>query len=267
MTLCICVLALYIYRHRKGETGRIDSVLISVVGGFQKTFFFMGRGGQTIVDHYMLLASTQKKNEALENEVAYLRTKLAALQEVDGENIRLRRGMDLKGDVSHKLLAAHVIAHDISSDYYGVRIDRGKEHGLVPGMGVISPGGLVGRVLRVSAGFSDVLTLRDPTSNIDVVIARSRVRGILSGQSGELGCNIKYVDQLDDVRPDDTVVASGFGNIFPKGLLVGYVRQVVPDRNGVIKTVTVKSAVDIYKLEEVFIVFPPPEPEKTSKQS
>ncbi len=267
LTLCVCVLALYIYRHRKGETGRIDSILIAMGGGLQKNFFFLGKGGRTLFDHYLMLANTQVKNEGLEKELAYLRTKLAALQEVDLENSRLRQGLAFKGDVPQKLIPAHVIAHDVSADYYGVRIDKGSESGLTPGMGVISPSGLVGRVLRVASGYSDVLTVLDPTSNVDVVVQRSRVRGVLSGESGGLSCHIKYVDRLDDVIPDDTIVSSGFGNIFPKGLLVGYVTSVLPDRNGVIKQVRVKSAVDIYRLEEVFIVVPPPEPEKTPKQS
>jgi len=266
VTLCVCVLALYIYRHRQGETGRIDSVLLSVSGGLQKNFFFLGKGGRSIADHYLMLANTQIRNEGLEKEVAYLRTKLSALEEVDIENSRLRKGLDFRSDLTQKLLAAHVVAHDISSDYYAVRIDRGSKDGVKPGMGVISPSGLVGRILRVSDAYSDVLTLLDPTSNVDVVIQRSRARGVLSGKSGELRCTMKYIDRLDDVTSSDTVVASGFGGIFPKGLLVGYVTDVEPDRNGVIKNVTVKSAVDIYRLEEVFIVLPPAESEKAVKQ-
>jgi rod shape-determining protein MreC len=119
----------------------------------------------------------------------------------------------------------------------------------------------------VTPNYADVVTVLDPTSNVDIVVQRSRVRGILSGLEGELSCTLKYIDRLDDVLKDDTVVASGFGNIFPKGLLVGQVTSVTPDRNGVIKAVTVKTAVDIYRLEEVFIVVPPPEPEKAAKQS
>ena len=75
---------------------------------------------------------------------------------------------------------------------------------------------------------------------------------------------MKYVDRLEDVAVNDTVVSSGFGGIFPKGLLIGYVSAVIPSPNGILQTVTVKSAVDIYRLEEVFIVLPPAEPEKTS---
>jgi rod shape-determining protein MreC len=132
------------------------------------------------------------------------------------------------------------------------------------GLGVISPSGVVGRVHRVTKRYADVLTLIDPTSNIDAIIQRSRARGIISGQSKQMTCRMKYVDRLEDVAINDAVLSSDFGNIFPKGLLIGYVSAVVPSQNGILQTVTVKSAVDIYRLEEVFVVFPPDEPEKTS---
>ena len=86
----------------------------------------------------------------------------------------------------------------------------------------------------------------------------------MTGQAKQLTCRMKYLDRLEDVAVNDVVVSSGFGNIFPKGLLVGYVTSVVPSPNGILQNVTVKSAVDIYRLEEVFIVFPPAESEKTT---
>ncbi len=213
-TLSICVLALYIHRHRQGQTGRIDSFLIGSMGYFQKHSFYAGKGARSVV--------------------------------------------------TEKLVVAHVIAHDISSDYFGIRIDKGADEGMKVGMGVISPSGVVGRVLRVTPHFSDVITLLDPDSSVDVIIQRSRARGILSGESKSLLCTMRYVDRLEDVQAKDVVVASGFGGIFPKGLLVGYVTGVQPDTNGILQTITVKSAVDIYRLEEVFIVLPPAEPKKTS---
>jgi len=158
-----------------------------------------------------------------------------------------------------------VIAHDVSSDYFLIRIDRGERDGVTVGLGVISTAGLVGRVQRVTPSYSDVLTLIDPTSNIDAIIQRSRARGIISGQAKQLSCRLKYVDRLEDVAVNDTVVASGFGAIFPKGLLLGYVTAVSPNNNGILQTITVKSAVDIYRLEEVFLVFPSTEPAKTAE--
>jgi len=264
-TVCVCVLALYIHRHRQGQTGKIDNLLISAAGGLQKNFFYLGHGARSVLDHYLFLVNTQKQNDGLETEVTTLRARVAALQEVELENDRLRQALQFRETVEHRLVPAHVIAHDVSSDYFLIRIDRGERDGVTVGLGVISTAGLVGRVQRVTPSYSDVLTLIDPTSNIDAIIQRSRARGIISGQAKQLSCRLKYVDRLEDVAVNDTVVASGFGAIFPKGLLLGYVTAVSPNNNGILQTITVKSAVDIYRLEEVFLVFPSTEPAKTAE--
>ena len=181
-TLCICVLALYIHRHRQGKTGKIDNFLISATGTLQKNFYSVGNGTRSLWDHYLFLVHTQTQNEQLEKEAEGLRTLNAAMKEIQLENERLKKMLEFKQTIEQKLVASHVIAQDVSNDYFGIRIDRGTEDGVKAGMGVISPSGLVGRVLRTAPHYSDVLTLVDPTSNIDGVIQRSRARGIISGQ-------------------------------------------------------------------------------------
>lgn len=258
------MLAFYIHRHRQGRTGTIDNLLIATAAGLQKHFYYFSKGSRTILDRYVFLVNAEKERNELTKEVAYLKTKLAALQEVELENNRLRDALHFGEKIPEPLLAAHVVAHDVSTDYFAIRIDKGSEHGVRAGMGVISPSGLVGRVLRASSRYSDVLALVDPGSNVDAIVQRSRARGIVSGQSKTLTCRLKYVDRSEDVAVNDVVVSSGFHSIFPKGLVIGYVSAVIPDPNGILQTVVVKSAVDIYRLEEVFIVLSPAEPPKTS---
>src|SRR5690606_29394733 len=86
LALSICALALYVHRHRQGRTGFIDNVIISMTGHLQKQSVYFVRGAQSFIDHYLLLVNTKKENDELLKEVAYLRTKLSALQEVETEN-------------------------------------------------------------------------------------------------------------------------------------------------------------------------------------
>ncbi len=264
LAFLIAILSIYVHRHRQGKTGPIDNILIFMSGGAQKNLFYMTHGGRKVFDHYLFLVNAQKKNDELVKEIDLLRTKLTALQEVESENGRLRESLQFQHRLQSKLLSAHVVATDVSNDYSGIRIDKGALDGVQLGMGVISPSGLVGRVQRVSQSYSDILTLLDPTSNIDSIIQRSRARGIVTGQAKQMQTKMKYLDRLDDVAVNDTVVSSGFGSVFPKGLLIGTVSSVILGSNGILQLVTVKTAVDIYRLEEVFIVLSPPEPEKTS---
>lgn len=265
ITGVVCILALYLYRHRQGNTGKIDNFIIGMSGSIQKNFFYLGHGTKTIFENYMLLVNAKKQNEELQKEMESLRARLSTLQDVELENHRLRESLQFREKIRNPLVPAHVVAHDVSPDYLGIRIDKGANEGIKHGMGVVSPGGLVGRVRTVTAHYSDVATLIDPTSSIDVLIQRSRARGVLSGQSKTLMCKMKYVDRLEDVAANDTIVSTDFGNIFPKGLLVGYVHTVTPSSGGVLQSVVVRPAVDVYRLEEVFIVIPEPQSKTLSE--
>jgi rod shape-determining protein MreC len=264
LTAAVCFLAFYVHSHRQGRTSYVDNVLIALTGSLQRQASYFVRGIKAVFDHYVFLVNAKKRSEDLERELEYLKTKLAALHEVEGENDRLIQALRFKDSLDETLLAAHVVAHDVSSDYFGIRIDRGSNDGVEKGMGVISPAGLVGRVLRVTPQHSDVMTLSDPNSNIDVVVQRSRARGVISGQSTQNSCKLRDLDRLEDVVVNDTIVSSGFGGVFPKGLLVGTVTAVIPNPSQVLQTVTVRTAVDIYRLEEVFIVFPREKSKKVS---
>ncbi len=224
----------------------------------------MGQGIKKTIDHYFFLVNTKKRNEELEGEINILRSKVLSQDEILYENKRLQDELKLKAQEKETLLAARVVAHDVSPEFLGLRIDRGTKDGVEVGMGVIHTSGVVGRVQKVTPYYSDVLTLADPSSNIDVIVQRSRARGILSGQSKQLSCKLKYIDRLDDVVLNDILISTDFGHIFPKGLFVGTVTAVIPNSNGILQTISVKSAIDIYRLEEVFLVFPPKQSEKTS---
>ena len=267
LTITICVLAIYIHQHRQGRTTRMDNVLVLMTGVVQQNFFYLGRGSRALADHYILLVNAKKQNDELMKQLDVVKNRLALLQDIQLENRRLREALEFEEKLEQPVLLAHVVAHDASSDYFGLRIDKGSVDGVKEGLGVVSPAGVVGRILQVTKHYSIVQTLIDPASNIDVVIQRSRSRGILSGQSKQLQCKIKYLDRLEDVMVNDVVVSTDFGSIFPNGLVVGYVNVVIPTTTGILQTVLVKSAVDIFRLEEVSIVFPRLEPEKNSDQS
>ncbi len=256
ISLFTCTFSFYIFLHREGKTRFLDDMLIGASGTFQEGVFSFGKGVRSLFENYVNLVHAKKNNEELQKEVDSLKSNLTHYTEMEIENKRLRESLDLKSRVTHKLLSAQVVAHDVSSDYYSLRIDRGIKDGVKEGMGVVSPRGVVGRIFKTTDHYSDVLTLIDPTSNLDVVIQRSRVRGILSGQNKQLLCRLKYIDRLEDVLVNDIIVSTDFGTYFPKGLLVGYVTQANYNANGIQQTVVVKPAVDIYRLEEVFVVFP-----------
>jgi len=255
-TVTVCFLAIYIHQHRNGRTGRVDNLLTWMTGNLQENSGFLVNGVRKLANHYVFLVHAAKKNELLEKEIAEARQRLVQMQEVESSNRRLSSVLDFRSTLSNQTVPARVVAQDISPDFLGIRIDRGSRDGIRIGMGVIHPSGVVGTIARVSENFSEVLTLADPASSIDSVIQRSRARGIVSGESHSLHCKLKYMDRLEDVTQDDIVVTTHFGGVFPSGLLIGHVSDIVSTSNGILQNITVKTAVDLYRIEEVLVVVP-----------
>ena len=97
------------------------------------------------------------------------------------------------------------------------------------------------------------MCIRDSNSSIDVLIERSRAKGILTGWRGEV-CQIKFLGRTEDVMLGDSVITSGLGGVFPKGLEVGKVKEVDKKGWGVFQNAYVYPSVDFGKLEEVLVV-------------
>jgi rod shape-determining protein MreC len=122
-------------------------------------------------------------------------------------------------------------------------------------MAVISPAGVVGRVVLPSARAAKVQMLIDRNAAAGALIERTRAQGIVVGQGDSL--RMQYVPGTADVKPGDLVVTSGIDRIYPKGFVIGTV-DVVDRGPGTYHEISVRPAVDFSRLEEVLVVLTPP---------
>jgi rod shape-determining protein MreC len=141
-------------------------------------------------------------------------------------------------------------------------IDKGSSDALRGDMAVISPAGVVGRVILTSPRASRVQMLIDRNAAAGAMIERTRAQGIVVGQGEVL--RMEYVPGTADVRPGDVVVTSGIDKIYPKGFVIGTV-DAINRGTGTYHEITVRPAVDFSKLEEVLVVTTPP-PAITAEQ-
>jgi rod shape-determining protein MreC len=152
---------------------------------------------------------------------------------------------------------AEVIAREGMPWFRSITINKGREAGVALDAPVLSPTGVVGRVISVGPRAARVQLLQDRDSGAGVLIERSRVKGVVSGQvgfaessSGDLV--MKYVPEAADVVVGDVVVTSGQDRIYRKGLVVGRVHFVSP--GSLFKEVLVEPSARFEKLEEVLVV-------------
>ncbi len=147
---------------------------------------------------------------------------------------------------------AQVIAEDSTSWFRTIVIDKGLDQGVAEGMAVVVPEGVVGRVIRSSAGESRVLLVTDASSAAAALVQRTRTRGVCRGQGERLA--LEFALRQEDIRVEDRIITSGMGGVFPKGLLIGRVSSVERGQYGLFQGVVVEPVVDFSRLEEVLVL-------------
>ena len=205
---------------------------------------------------YIALQKVQEENTSLKQELQAMQI---ALQQERAEAQRtdnLRQLLELRERAKLDTVAAEVIAGAADPDFRTVTIDKGSSDDLATDMAVISPAGVVGRIILPSRRASKVQLLIDRNAAAGVLIERTRVQGVVMGV-GDGMLKMQYVPGTADVKTGDLVVTSGIDGIYPKGFVVGTVDHV--DRGaGAYHEITVRPAADFSRLEEVLIVRTPP---------
>ncbi|MCX7661399.1 MAG: rod shape-determining protein MreC, partial [Candidatus Omnitrophica bacterium] len=179
------------------------------------------------------------ENENLKKQISELKNLLNQLQEIHHENKRLKRLLDFKERSKFKLVASRVIGYAPDNYSSVVIIDKGRKNGIKEDMTVITPEGLVGRIIQADFSFSKVMLVNDPDFRVSCRIQRSRQEGIISGALGK-NLIMRYLPWDADIEVNDIVITSGLTDIYPKGIIVGRVTEINSDFVGINRYAVVK---------------------------
>jgi len=238
---------------RNREANFFERTIMSVFSPIMKPATRVSGFFEEAWDGYISLVHVHQENKRLLQLVKDLNARVVAGNEVHQANLRLARLLDMKTTVKAPTLSATVIGEDLTSWFRTLVIDRGSSSGLREGMAVVAADGVVGQVIKVSAASSRVLLLTDHSSGIAATIQRSRARGVVKGK-GEGLCSLEFATREEDVKVGDTVVTSGVGGVFMKGVPIGEVTMVKRGEYGIFQTVSIRPAVNSAHLEEVLVV-------------
>ena len=236
--------------HSNGIIGRM---VMAAVAPFQEGVTRSVGFCEYIWDHYLYVVSARHECDEVKRTLAGLRLEKSRYVESEQTCQRLHKLLEIKDSLSHNLLAAQVVGVDPSGWFHSIIINVGTRDGAVKGMPVVAPEGIVGQIVKVSFGYSKVMLMIDRSSAIDALVQRTRVRGIIEGKTDEY-CRFKYVLRKVEIDSGDVVVSSGFDGIFPKGLRIGFVKDVSKSRAGIFQNVNVEPFVDFTRLEEVLVI-------------
>ena len=241
-----------------GGLSLLQRGLLSAFSPLQRAIGWTVGGAGELWRGWAFHRETYEANRRLEQRVRQLETELQARSARAQEAERLRELLALRKAVPMDTVAAQVVGRDGVPWFRSLTIDKGEADGIDLDAPVVSPTGVVGRVFAVGPHAARVQVLLDRDGGAGVLVERSRVPGVVSGQvsaqaSGAEDLVLKYVPQRSDVAVGDVVVTSGLDHIYPKGLVVGRVRSVAAGA-GLFRDIRVEPSARFDRLEEVLVV-------------
>ncbi len=211
--------------------------------------------GITVIDAALMKA---EEVETLKMELAEAKSNTVTYNEVVAENIRLRQMLRYKEThPQFDVRAAKIVTRDFGNGIFTFTLDVGLKDGIQTMMPVVAPSGVVGFVSDVGEHYARVQTMLDMRTAIGAIVQRpeSRVASVVKGNSSNpQSPYMMDVPKDADILVNDTLVTSGLGGLYPKGILIGYVESIEGNQEGYVNRVVVKPAVDFYTLEEVFVI-------------
>ncbi len=160
---------------------------------------------------------------------------------------------------SLQLIRARVIARDLTTLKRYLTISQGINGGVRIGSPVIVPEGIVGRVIAITPHQALVQTIFEPDFRVAVMNARTHEIALARPELEEK-LVLDYVNKDADFQIGDTIVTSGLGGVFPKGLRLGLVAETPEQPDALFKPVSVKPFINISRVEQVFVVITPVAP-------
>ena len=210
------------------------------------------RGGTIgFIKDYFILLSAREENRRLKDELDRLKLQNQFLQTELSTADRAKVLAAFQERTASRTLGARIIANATGANSKVVFVDRGASAGVQPGMAVVTPDGIVGKVVAVFPTASQVMLITDPSFAAGVMTEKYRVQGTVKGQ-GHGTLSVEYVPSELKVEVGEKLYTSGDDRIFPKGFPVGEVKVVRAGR--AYKEIFVTPSGFARGLEEVLII-------------
>ena len=260
--LLLAVLAIALLIVPEANDGPLKSMgqtLVSIASHPLRALDAVTQGVDSVWSRYVALRSVSDENRVLRREIATLQEEATGLHEMAAASERLSALLNLKEEVGYTTVAARVIARDPTNWYHSIVINKGQDDGISVEMGVMTPSGAVGRVVKVQRQLAVVLLIIDRNNAITGLVQRTRDEGIVEGTEKGWAW-IKYLPLLSNVKVGDIVVTSGMAGGFPRGLPIGRITRIERREAELFLSAEIQPDTDFGRLEEVLVITSPREP-------
>lgn len=243
-----------------GEDSKLNAVrnvLTVPLNPLQKAIRGIGDKIKETIHFFQDVRTARAENEVLKEKVQEMERELDKIHRLTKENENLKNLLQFKEQFKQELIGCNIIAKDSGNWFEIFTIDRGSKDGIAVNDPVINANGLVGRVSRVDLLSAKVVSIIDTESSVSARLSKSRDLVILRGDAQlrtEGLCRLDYIPPDVDVAVGDKVETSGMSSLYPKGIIIGEIIQIVKNEGQFDYYAIVKPAVDFKRLEEVAVI-------------
>lgn len=257
--LAVLAIAVMVRAAAVGDADVFISQTLSVISQpFLKLSTSVSESVNGFLDRFVRTEDVFLENEELRRQLREANDKLVEYENIKRENEQFREFLQLKeNNPDYDFETATVIGRDSTSRFGSFTIDKGSVDGIEVADPVITSDGLVGIVWEVGLTYSHVRTVIDISVDVGVYSISTRDSGIVSGDitlSSEGLCKLRYLPKNSGISAGELIVTSGIGGVFPKNLVVGTVRSIELDSNGLSLTAAIEPAADIAGVTDVLVI-------------
>ncbi|MCK5139139.1 MAG: rod shape-determining protein MreC [Thermodesulfovibrionia bacterium] len=253
----VIILSIFVILTYQGIKGGVDTTALSFLNhplrSLKQELSAVVSSIEDLFQKYILIAGKETEIKRLTSELHKKKEENNKYAEAQYENERLRELLELKFQKKEYVTTAEVFARDPTNWFQILWINKGKKDGISKNMVAVTPLGIVGRVHRVFKGSATIILITDVNSSVAARLQSSRIEGIIGGR-GHNKCYLKYVPREVDVLLGDRVITSGFDEIFPAGLVIGYVTDTEKKPGEFFQLIEITVAQNLSSVEEVSIL-------------
>ena len=258
LTVAIALAAVPAVLSVMGITAPIKNAVATVATPFQWCADKISGAAKGFVAYFTEFDDLRRENEELRAQLAEVRDQIHRAERAEEENAFLRDYLELPDtQTDMKLLDAQVIARGAGNAAMTYTLNRGSLHGVREDMPVITADGVVGAVSEVGVNWCRITPILEINASAGAVDERSGAVGLAEGTYDlrELGlCRLAYLPEGADIAIGDRIITSGYGSVYPQGLVIGTVTEIRSDDYARQKIALIEPAVDFDRLSRVMIV-------------
>ncbi len=234
--------------------GLVNSMLVPL----QKGFTFITDSLDGYVSYFTEFDRIVEENAQLRKQIDELQDQIYSAEEIEGMNEWLFDYLELKREHTDFVFEAANITSDGGTNYLRVfTLDRGKNHKVEVDMPVVTPQGIVGYVVEAGNDWSKAVTILDASSNMGAYVERTGELCVVEGDyklAEEGVCRVNYLTEESDIQVGDRILSSGYGSVYPRGLIIGHVSKIEKNQYSRTTVAYITPAADLTSLSKLMVI-------------